>query len=229
MTCRNTVSLGAYLLGALEVGERAEFADHLGTCETCKAELLRLSPLPGLLQRLTPQEYEAIEDWDDVEPVVVAEPAPEALPPVPEPALAPATTRPPRRQRILAAAAALAVLLLAVGGWFVLQKPPADGVTAPVEWTATDNDTGVRAQVALTKRSWGTEVHLSMQEVPRGHKLCHMVVYGRNGTIEIAGKWTAGYYNSITEIPGSTSVKLGDIDRIEVIAGNGVLVGVHSP
>src|SRR3954453_2591225 len=57
MTCSNTVTLGAYLLGALDPQERFEFEAHLGSCDTCRAELVRLAPLPGMLNQISLDDF----------------------------------------------------------------------------------------------------------------------------------------------------------------------------
>jgi hypothetical protein len=264
VTCRHTVSLGAYLLGALDPAERSEFEAHLATCPACKAELLRLAPLPGLLQRLTPEDYAELEVGDvpdfppvDLMPLLVPgfEPSPgtaEDEPAQPDPgdrfqpvAVVPAVVaeepedpeKPSQpgpgwwRRQGLAVAAAAAVVLLALGGLFMFQSDSTTTDTAitPVTWTAVDPSTGVRGRVELISRGWGTQVTVSMQDVPAGRKICHLVVYSRDGDQEVVGKWTAGYYREVRSVPGSSSIALGDIDRVEVIAAGGVLVGMHSP
>jgi anti-sigma factor RsiW len=50
--CPRTIALGAYVLDALERDERVELERHVEMCATCRAELERLAPLPGLLARL---------------------------------------------------------------------------------------------------------------------------------------------------------------------------------
>jgi anti-sigma factor RsiW len=60
VTCPRTISLGAYVLGALEWKERAELEAHLESCATCRAELDRLAPLPELLSRLSVEEAERL-------------------------------------------------------------------------------------------------------------------------------------------------------------------------
>jgi hypothetical protein len=246
VTCRRTISLGAYLLGALDPAERSEFEDHIATCPTCKAELVRLAPLPGLLQRLSPEDYAAIENDDEVEipdwppdfPADVADipdlaDFPEladielADPPREEPG--PARPGWLRRQRVALAAAA-AVVLLAMGGFVFLEEDEPGPTTiqaSPVAWTAVDPTTGVHGRVELTRRGWGTELKLSMEDVPAGKKICHMIVYGRDGRQEVAGQWSAGAYTALRAAPGSTSIQLADIERIEVTAGGGLLVGIH--
>jgi hypothetical protein len=57
VTCANTVTLGAYLLGALDPHERFEFESHLGGCDTCRAELVRLAPLPGMLNQISLDDF----------------------------------------------------------------------------------------------------------------------------------------------------------------------------
>jgi putative zinc finger protein len=57
MTCPNTVTLGAYLLGALDPRERFEFEAHLGNCDTCRVELVRLAPLPGMLNQISLDDF----------------------------------------------------------------------------------------------------------------------------------------------------------------------------
>ena len=42
-------SAAAYVLGALDPSERGRFEAHLQVCETCRAEVTRFAPLPGLL------------------------------------------------------------------------------------------------------------------------------------------------------------------------------------
>src|SRR5262249_60535509 len=49
MSCQMMMSLGVYVLGAAEAGERARVEAHLPDCPVCQAELMRLAPLPGLL------------------------------------------------------------------------------------------------------------------------------------------------------------------------------------
>ncbi|GAA4420731.1 hypothetical protein GCM10023148_20730 [Actinokineospora soli] len=52
-------NVGAYLLGALDPADRAVFEAHLAGCPVCEAELLRMAPLLGLLQRVTEADLAA--------------------------------------------------------------------------------------------------------------------------------------------------------------------------
>jgi anti-sigma-K factor RskA len=48
------LDLGGYVLQALEPGERDAFERHLEDCESCRAELVELADLPGLLRQAAP-------------------------------------------------------------------------------------------------------------------------------------------------------------------------------
>lgn len=59
MTCEEVrISLGAYVLGALDAEETAEVEAHLDTCAACRAELAELSGLPPLLARVSAEDIE---------------------------------------------------------------------------------------------------------------------------------------------------------------------------
>ncbi|GAA1888115.1 zf-HC2 domain-containing protein [Asanoa iriomotensis] len=53
--CPLTHSVGALLLGALEPRERADLLRHLPHCARCRAAVVDLAPLPGLLNLLRPR------------------------------------------------------------------------------------------------------------------------------------------------------------------------------
>src|SRR5690349_3032012 len=120
MTCLHTATLGVYLLGALEPEDRSTFESHLSGCDICRRELIRLAPLPGLLNQITPADFEDLSDPlpmpEPVFPAAELLPEDDHLDPT-EPAamVAPAEPTPirPRRKRYwaLAAAAAVAIVL----------------------------------------------------------------------------------------------------------------------
>jgi anti-sigma factor RsiW len=43
-----------YVLGALGPAERQAFERHFHACPQCRAEVLAVAPLPGLLRRMSP-------------------------------------------------------------------------------------------------------------------------------------------------------------------------------
>jgi anti-sigma factor RsiW len=52
MRCPITVSIGAYVLGAVDPAERAQIKEHLTRCDVCREEFISLAPLPGLLRHV---------------------------------------------------------------------------------------------------------------------------------------------------------------------------------
>jgi hypothetical protein len=241
MTCQHTSTLGVYLLGALEPEERSTFESHLYGCDNCRTELVRLAPLPGLLNQIAVTDFEGAAEpsGPTAEPAPVLdlpslEPMPELTVVEGEPADEPVAAPTPRRRRWLIAAAAAAVIVLAVGGivgWEALQGSSAQPHS--VTWSAFDPVSGVHADVQLTERSWGTDIKVSMSNVP-GNKRCRLVVKAKYGYrdkpdpyIETAGWWTYGDHAD-DGIPGSTSIDLASIYRLEIMDGDTMLVGIPS-
>jgi anti-sigma factor RsiW len=258
MTCPHTSTLGVYLLGALEPEERSTFESHLYGCDVCRAELVRLAPLPGLLNQI------AVTDIDETAETAeslarAAEPAPNLAPDLaPEPAVVldlpapvvlevpdepteppesaePTEAAPPRRRRwLVAAAAAAAVLVLAVAGFLgflAMHGSTSDDQAHSVMWSAVDPQSGVTAKVQLTERSWGTDIKVWMSDVP-GTKECRLVVKAKYGYhdrpepyVEIAGWWTSRH-SPTDDIPGSTSIDLASIYKLEIMDGDRMLVGI---
>jgi hypothetical protein len=218
------MTLGVYLLGALEPAERSAFESHLSFCDICRTELVRLSPLPGLLNQITPEDFA-----DDLPSTAVAgapvatkaQPVTEPVPlprlpgpveplgtPVREPAEPP---RSRRYWRVAAAAAAVVVLAVAgVFGWGALRQPPPG---AGVTWSVQAGDTSVRAR--LVEHEWGTEIQSEIHGLPPGRE-CYLKVYGHYGKFEIAGWWGTDH-DPDAEIPASTSIQLGKITKQEYL------------
>jgi len=71
-TCAEArISLGVYVLGAIDPSERGLVDAHLATCRDCRDELAGLASLPALLARVTPEELARIEgegSLDEEEP-----------------------------------------------------------------------------------------------------------------------------------------------------------------
>ena len=254
MTCPHTSTLGVYLLGALEPEERSTFESHLYGCEQCRAELVRLAPLPGLLNQIVVTDFEETAEL----PPVTGEPAETALETIAMPVVAPVLELPkplmidasaerepepepepaaepsqPRRRWLVAAAAAL-VLLLSVGGILTYEGLRGGGNPADhtVTWSAVDPVSGVHANVQLTERSWGTDIKVWMSDVP-GTKECRLVVKAKYGYrdktepyVEVAGWWTSDHEPN-DDIPGATSIDLASIYRLEIMDGDTMLVGIR--
>lgn len=242
------MTLGVYLLGALDPVERSDFESHLSYCDICRTELVRLSPLPGLLNQISPEDFA-----DDLPPTgaeggtvtrVPLQSRP-LLDPVPVPVSQPVTEpvplqRPPsvgdtpgtpvgakkktrRYRKILVTAAAVVVLAAgAVFGWQAMREPDAPPRAAGETWTVASG--AASADARLVNHKWGTEIQSKVRGLPSGRQ-CYLVVYDRYGNREIAGWWGTDH-DPNAEIPGSTSFQRDTIVRLEYLLDDRVTIAL---
>src|SRR5215218_9036582 len=153
--------LGAYLLGGLDTAEAAQFEEHLKVCESCRKELESLEGLPALLDALPVPDAVALTERRS---------APPENPPVP-PAVSSAlldqlsVVRRKAQRRWVAAVSTAAAACLALGfaaGPLLNPPPPKPDATYSVE-----ADNGLQFSVALVKKTWGTELAVNGQSLPR--------------------------------------------------------------
>jgi len=229
--CGESVSLGAYLLGALSPDERLAMERHIAGCAVCQGELVQLAPLPGLLRHTPfeelPETVRAAESLRpaapaSVPPAATEPPAPPAPPPLP-PARDGGRRRAPSRTRRALLGAGLAVAGAALGaGLYAGVAGPSSSVSAghPTEtMSATDPHTHVSATAALTAEAWGTRMDLSLRGLPAG-TTCRLLVRSRDGGTETAGTWGSGYSSAAT-VPVSTSMSPQDISGMTVVTASG--------
>jgi len=228
--CQESVSLGAYLLGALDPEERRAMELHVATCEQCRAELVEMAPLPGLLRHTPfeelPETAAAAESLGPVRGQAAhGQAAPE--PPVSEPQPAepaPAQHRRPRRRGLVTAAGmALAACVAGVAVYAAVGRdnPPAatTAAAAAATWNATNPSTHVSASAAITPEAWGTQFQLKLGGLPIGIT-CHLVVHAKDGRSETAGTWGSGYASSAM-VPASTSISPSEITGLDIVDGSG--------
>jgi predicted anti-sigma-YlaC factor YlaD len=204
VSCQDTtLSLGVYLLGALDAGERADVEAHLATCETCRAELEELAGLPRVLDQiglddLTPQP---LRPSDDLFERVAAKARAER---------AEAAGLKHRRYRALMAVAAALVILAGggVAGWSLLHSSP----------HVYQNSGPVHMQVSLASQASGTGLAVTVSGLPTDEH-CKLVAVSKDGTRDVAGQWYATYQGKAT-VTGSTSIQKHDLSRL-VLFGTG--------
>jgi hypothetical protein len=246
MSCQQSVSLGVYVLGALEPGERSAVERHLIGCPFCQQELVRFAPLPGLLGRISLDDLATLED-EHTEPGPRERASLFAVGPsgrepnqsvsrhmVPEQHRAAATSRPRvgrrrktgRRHFVLPAAGIVVAVAISV---VLVQQSLTASPTGPVigaTWKAIDATTKVTASANLTDQLWGTGIVLNMQNLPKD-QVCQLVVHNRNGKTQSAGWWRNGQETE-GNVPASTSFDRKEIDRLDVVtADNRLLVDLN--
>lgn len=209
------MSLGVYVLGAIDPAERAEVDRHLSGCERCRGELASLAGLPAMLSRVSEEQVERLG------------PPPEELF---ESILARAGRERRTRHRwsVVWHVAAAVALVVATGAGMGLvtgdegRPAPRPSATAPPQTgqalAGEDPVTGVRAQVRLLPKRWGTALDMRLTGAPRGAH-CQMIVVDRNGRRDIAGAWAVPYAareGGPAEYFGSSMIFSDQVASIEV-------------
>jgi anti-sigma-K factor RskA len=195
-------SAAAYVLGALDGPDRAGFEAHLESCERCREEVVSLAPLPGLLARVDPDEVD--EPTGPPVDAVVAAVRDEVA----------GVERSRRRWRWLASAAAACLVVL--GGVTLASALTSDDARDEDRGVqlALSEGSGVTGAIVADQRSWGTYVHVSLEDLPPadGYELW---------VVDLAGEWhPAGTWaptpDGAANLGGSSELALADIDRIVV-------------
>ena len=199
------LSLGAYVLGALDPVERAAVDAHLSECPSCREELADLAAMPGLLGRVR------LED---------------VLEPAPTPSRAAAgrlierlrAARRARRRRVAAAVGAVALAAIVAGAVVIGTEGngPGNGAT-PI--SASNARTGVSAAFGLRPAAWGTAVHVRLRGVPPNTR-CKLIAVARDGRREVAGTWRATYEGT-ADVQGATAIPRARLIAFEVATASG--------
>lgn len=204
MNCLMMMSLGVYVLGAADGAERALVEAHLPGCPDCRAELMKLAPLPGLLAGL-PGDGRA------------------------RPAHARTRIRTARRRRAIAAAACVAAAAGTAGGIWLTATGPAPR-PGTVTLSGTNPATHVSATAVLTATSWGTSIQLRIRGAPL-NVACRLIARSRAGGTEVTGVWDAWHDGPIT-VPASVGWRPSGIASLQVATTARTLVtigtGSHS-
>jgi len=218
-------SLGVYVLGAIDPGERALVDAHLATCRECRDELAGLAGLPALLARLNPDEVSRINADDPVR-VVTDEPPAELIATVLD--LAKAKRR---RERWRYLAAAAAVVLIAGGLFGGLSAAttkqvflPPTGSEAPWE-LAHGTSQAASATVAYSTENWGDAFEVLVDRIPVG-TTCELWVVHPDGTRTLVASWTTARDEGHVWYAGSMASSAGPVSLLQVTANHQVLVNV---
>jgi predicted anti-sigma-YlaC factor YlaD len=213
MMCHDaTLSLGAYVLGALDPDERADLERHLHACPACRDDLAEIAGMPGLLGKLTLEDIKAElpSPPEDLYHRLAGRADEESV-----------RARGVRRRHRLVAAAAGVVLLAGVGagiGAWEATRPD------PSSYAATAGR--VHMTVKLTDQATGTGLDVTVSGLPAGER-CRLVAVAHDGTRDIAGAWAATYTGHAW-VKGSTSIPSSQLEQLLLLSATGQqLVGVR--
>lgn len=193
------ISLGAYVLGALEPDGRAVVDAHLATCKACRAERADLEGLPTLLAVLGTEHAVALAEG--LPRVPSASLGPTDSPAAPGPAnhqaglSATRLRRKTYRTMLLSVAVVGIVGLSTVGaakaGFHAGQAdagPYAGPALGSWQFAQGSNAADMHATVRYRPMGWGTQVAVQVTGIPR-HTLCAIEAYERNGITAVGGSW----------------------------------------
>jgi hypothetical protein len=230
MECQEArISLGVYVLGAIDPAERAQVEGHLGTCRDCRDELAGLAGLPALLARVTAEEAMALAAGDGPPPA--GRPGgPEAPPELLATVIDLTAARRRRRRWRDASLAVAAALIVAAGvfGGLRLGSSPAPSPTASGAiyagqpngpWrVATTSADGMSASVSYRSMGWGTQLAVKVSGIPVGTS-CQLWVIGPGGRRTLAGGWVTDDHEGAVWYPGSAGLSAGGVQGFQVTVG----------
>ena len=224
------LSLGVYVLGAIDPAERALVDTHLVTCRDCRDELAGLAGLPALLARVNPDEISRICADDTVRAGTYAgaddRPPEELIGTVLD--LAEARRR-RTRWRFLATAAAVVAI---AGGLFggLSSITTTRTVPIPVALPGTHWETveatgsgGVSASVAYSHELWGDAFEVLVDKIPVG-TTCQLWVVHPDGTRTQVASWTTAKDEGNVWYSGSMAASSQPISKFQITADHKVLL-----
>jgi hypothetical protein len=233
------ISLGVYVLGAIDPAERALVESHLATCRDCRDELAGLAGLPALLARVSAEEAAALavgsdEAFDtDAAPgaaktVKTAEQPPREL----LTTVLDLTAARRRRRRLTQAGLGVAAALIVAAGVFggvaassgnSAPSAVAFGMnnpgTANGPWeTLTTKASGMSATVSYRPMGWGTQLQAKVSGIPQG-TFCQLWIIGPNGSRTLAGSWVTDNREGTVWYPASAGVPADGVHGMEITVG----------
>ncbi|GGL65292.1 membrane protein [Streptomyces fumigatiscleroticus] len=198
--------VGAYALGVLDEADAFRFEDHLMECRSCTVRVTEFGPTARqlmLYRRATPRP---------VHPV--AGPGPRLL----DRLLSEIAARRRAGRRWLRCAVAASVVCAVAGFGAVLLAGHGDR-TARV--AATDERSGVWAQVTAESEVWGSDVALTVRD-GAGPRSCRLIAVGRDGSEQTVTSWTVPRHDARpSTVHGGTALHPEQIARYEVRTADG--------
>jgi len=205
----------AYVLGALSLEERRIYESYLAANPARAAELTELAGMPGILNALSRDEAVALTDLAGAPP---AEHRPDNVA-----SLAQAAAKRQQRSRRtwLATAVASAAALVITGGVVgatVFPRSSAPTQTVAMQAMQPTPRGGLTAELAVTEKKWGTELHWACQytkDWSRNVGSYDIVVTTHDGVQRAVGSWKpAG--DEATGLSAATSIPAAQIRTVDI-------------
>jgi hypothetical protein len=239
MDCQEArISLGVYVLGAIDPAERALVDAHVATCRDCRDELAGLAGLPALLARVSMEEAIALGAAEGPFPAGVGstpEPPRELLATV----LDLTSARRRRRRWLEASLSVAAALIIAVGVFAGLRlgSSPAQSSTTAVgalygqpsgpTQTKTGSSGDMTATISYMPMGWGTQLNAKVNGIPVGTH-CQLWVIDSSGNRVLVSAWVTDNDEGRVWYPGSVGLPSKEVAKFEVTVGQGQAIQVSA-
>jgi len=210
--------VASYALGLLDDADATAFEEHLATCDACAEDLESFLPVAALLPEVGLSPADLPPRPADVPDELADRRARRSTRHQPAPAAAArgsrrglvASARAGLRRPLVAAAAAAVAAAAATAAMFgtfgpreLATQAVATGAVAPApantlkgpdlgsgqQLQATDERSGVQAEVVLDAAPWGTRVSFALWQLV-GPQECRLVVVRRGGGGQVVSSWT---------------------------------------
>jgi hypothetical protein len=223
------ISLGVYVLGALQPADRAEVDAHLAGCMGCRAELADLEGLPAVLASLSEEAVAALTDEWPHEPTAPLGPNDSTAAPASADHLADRSSAWARRKAyrttLLSVAAVAVIGLGTVGaveaGIHVGQGgagPYAGPALGPWQSARGSNAADMHAIVSYRPMGWGTQVAVRVTGIPL-HTMCAIEAYERNGTTTVGGSWITDSNEGKVWYTASAAITMETVTKFVITVG----------
>ncbi|MGW0946993.1 zf-HC2 domain-containing protein [Streptomyces sp. NPDC002623] len=202
--------VGAYALGVLDEAEAFRFEDHLMECPQCAAQVTEFGPTARqmmLYRRATPR---AVHPF--------AGPGPQLL----DRLLAEVATRHrAMRRRLMFALAASVVVAVAAPALVMMAGAGSGDTQDAVRLTATDEKSGVWAQVTTENETWGSHVQLEVKD-GAGPRSCRLIAIGLDGSEQTVTSWSVPEHDARPNtMQGAAAWHPDEIARYELRTASG--------
>ncbi len=231
------VSIGAYLLGALEPGETLELQEHLRDCADCQKEYLELTEVLPALAAL-PADLDAVEEFNPADERVLRR----ALRRI-ESEERRARRRPWLAAAAVVAAAAVLTVAVPVGLTTLSGHSTAPAATEAIEQTSpgpppelrtvtgTNALTGAALIATLRGDGTGTQIQAQLTGARPG-MVCRLAAISRSDAQQVAGSAPVGAPTpdggTSTGITGTVTFPMDQVGKIRVLdSENQVLVEIR--
>jgi hypothetical protein len=230
------LSLGVYVLGAIDPAERALVDGHLATCRDCRDELAGLAGLPALLARVGAEEAIALAmtDGPDLALEEMTEPPRELLTTVLD--LTAARRRSRRwREAVFSLAAAMIIAAGVFGGLRLgAGSAPSSAIGGQSlfsghpnsAWDTTQGQSGaMAATVSYRSMGWGTELETKVSGIPVGTS-CQLYVIDSTGQRVLVGGWITDNDEGSVWYPESSAVPAKDVTGFQITVDHGQTIDI---